>query len=508
MEWTPLRPDRSLLSPFHIAIVPNPSLDFELPPVECTYDPRSPPLLSPPPVTLATKAADVDLRPTSALNPLRGERYYTSTYAKAACKEAASLRKDPSAARAKLAEVKEHAVDLTEIQNGLRKAARDLAAAIRTRRGEEAVHEPCDDKLVERDAPLADGAVLQAFVAGLWDTLGRVAHLWAQKEAAWARSEVEDSTRVPSTSNSLPVAQLPSYMPLQSADLLRAMSGGLLEVGFDIARVAMKRISEEEVLVEKYNAAKEENARLTWTHDQLVNVHARTLSEHGRMQECMTISRALSCNFEPAEDSDAVSTPSAIGGNELDASQSTTLTSDDVDAPSTSATAIPSPAKVVDSVSARNSAIATILGGTHLLDDISFVTFPRTEIQHLSGGVKAVRAALDVACISRIGGGAPLRTALHDVASTRADSHAACEGAKGWKRKYAKWKVECDKREADSSKWREALVKAHMPRVQLTAEVEEPKTLGIGMVSGPSETAPDVSSDLVTRSTPAIPNRA
>ncbi|KAI5884999.1 uncharacterized protein SCHCODRAFT_02521017 [Schizophyllum commune H4-8] len=357
---------------------------------------------------------------------VKQERFSASAQATAACKEASSLRKDLSAARAELAEVKEHAVGLTEIHDG-RCSARDWRGGS-SRACPKDIQEPCDDKLVERDAPLVDEAVLQAFVTGLWDTLGRVAQPRAQKEAAWARSEVEDLRRVPSTSNSSRVAQLPTRMPLQSTDLLRAMSGGSPEVGS-----AMKRKSEEmEVLVEKYNTAKEDNARLTWTHDQLAN------------EERMTISRALSCDLEPAEN--VVSTSSAIGGNELDASQSMTLTFGDVDAPSTFATAMPSPAKVVDAFSARNSAIATILGGAHRSDDMLPVTFACTKMQYLSGDVKALRAALDVACIPRIGGDAPLRTALHDVASTRADSHAAREGAKVWKRKYAKRSATSGKR--------------------------------------------------------------
>ncbi|KAI5830774.1 hypothetical protein K523DRAFT_362662 [Schizophyllum commune Tattone D] len=141
-----------------------------------------------------------------------------------------------------------------------------------------------------------------------------------------------------------------------------------------------------------------------------------------------------------------------------------------------------------DTRATRQAAISTILGGAHRPDDMLSVTFSRVEVQNLGGDVKALRSALDVARtarMARICQDAPLRIALHDVASARADTHAAREEVKVWKREYAKWKVECGKREADASKWKEVLVKAH---VKLAAEVEELKKLGLGIVSGLSAT--------------------
>ena len=64
---------------------------------------------------------------------VKQESSSASAQAKAARKETASLRKDLSATRAELTKAKEHVVDSTDIRNGLRKVARDLAAVISER---------------------------------------------------------------------------------------------------------------------------------------------------------------------------------------------------------------------------------------------------------------------------------------------------------------------------------------------------------------------------------------
>ena len=134
---------------------------------------------------------------------VKQERSSASALAKAARKETASLRKDLSATRAELTKAKEHVVDSTDIRNGLRKAARDLATAISERDVVRRVvaalrearrvvlfdvprigHEPCDGNLVERDVPLAEATEVRTFVAGLWDVLGRVVHVREEREAA------------------------------------------------------------------------------------------------------------------------------------------------------------------------------------------------------------------------------------------------------------------------------------------------------------------------------------
>ncbi|KAL1752151.1 hypothetical protein FB107DRAFT_277958 [Schizophyllum commune] len=150
---------------------------------------------------------------------VKQERSSASALAEAARKETASLRKDLSATRAELTKAKEHVVDSTDIQNGLRKAARDLAAAISE------LHEPRDGNLVERDAPLAEATAVRTFVAGLWDALGRVAHVREEREAAWARATEAES---------------------KSANLLLATSEGSSDVGSGIVCVAIKRVWEEE----------------------------------------------------------------------------------------------------------------------------------------------------------------------------------------------------------------------------------------------------------------------
>ncbi|KAL1675339.1 hypothetical protein EV122DRAFT_281186 [Schizophyllum commune] len=229
---------------------------------------------------------------------------------------------------------------------------------------------------------------MRIFVAGLWDALGRVAHVQDERKAAWARSAEADSTLMSVTSDSTAGAQSYAHMPLESADLLLAMSEGSSDVGSGTVCVAMKRKDSTPV----------------------------------------ALAEAIA--------SESATYGSSGGGASL-------TTTEEISADDTRAT--------------RQAAISTILGGAHRPDDMLSVTFSRVEVQNLGGDVKVLRSALDVARTARMartGQDAPLRTALHDVASARADTHAAREEA-GWK---------------------EVLVKAH---VKLEAEVEELKKLGI-----------------------------
>ncbi|KAL1715511.1 hypothetical protein EV715DRAFT_275719 [Schizophyllum commune] len=308
---------------------------------------------------------------------VKQERYSASAQAKAARKETASLRKDLSATRAELTKAKEHVVDFTDIRNGLRKAARDLAAAISERdaatRGVAALREarravlfdvprivlePCDGNLVERDAPLAEETAVRALVAGVWDALGRVAH---------------------------------SRMPLESADLLLARSYGSSDVGLGIVCVAMKRVLEEEL---------------------------------ERMQEeCRKITRSSGCGGEAMEEKK--STPAALA--EVITSEPATYGCTGVGASLASIEEL----SADDIRSTRQATISTILEGAHLPNDI---------LSHLAGDCKALRANLDAARTAPAEEDVSLPATLHDVASARAEMHAARKEVKVWKREYVKWK--------------------------------------------------------------------
>ncbi|KAL1725485.1 hypothetical protein EV714DRAFT_277448 [Schizophyllum commune] len=313
-----------------------------------------------------------------------------SAQAKAARKETASFRKDLSATRAELAKAKEHVVDFTDVWNGLRKAARDLAAAISerdvARRGVAALreaqmvvlfdvsrigHEPCDGNLVERDVPLAEATEVRTSVAGLWDALGWIVHVREERETG-----------------------APSRMPLESTELLLAMSEGSSDAGFGIVCVAMKRVLEEvKSLVERYNTTREELERM--------------------QEECRKITRASGCGVEAMEEKE--STPAALA--EVIASEPATY-------------------------GCTGATISTILGGAHLPNDILSVTSPRTEIQHLAGDGKALRATLDAARTAPAEEDVSLPATIHDVASAQAKTHAAREEVEVWKRVYVKWRVE------------------------------------------------------------------
>ncbi|KAI4520476.1 hypothetical protein K525DRAFT_270769 [Schizophyllum commune Loenen D] len=172
---------------------------------------------------------------------VKQERSSASALAKAARKEAASLCKDLSTTRAELTKAKEHAVDSTDIRNGLRKAAHDLAAAISERdaamREVPALREAGGAVLF--DVPRIETA-MRTFVAGLWDALGWVAHVQEERKAAWARSAEADSTLMSVTSDSTAGAQSYAHMPLESANLLLATSEGSSDVGSGTVCVAMK----------------------------------------------------------------------------------------------------------------------------------------------------------------------------------------------------------------------------------------------------------------------------
>ncbi|KAL1667990.1 hypothetical protein EV121DRAFT_296597 [Schizophyllum commune] len=227
---------------------------------------------------------------------------------------------------------------------------------------------------------------MRIFVAGLWDALGRVAHVQDERKAAWARSAEADSTLMSVTSDSTAGAQSYAHMPLESADLLLAMSEGSSDVGSGTVCVAMKRKDSTPV----------------------------------------ALAEAIA--------SESATYGSSGGGASL-------TTTEEISADDTRAT--------------RQAAISTILGGAHRPDDMLSVTFSRVEVQNLGGDVK---------------------TRLYAPPFMMSPAHERTRMLRGRRREYAKWKVECGKREADASKWKEVLVKAH---VKLEAEVEELKKLGI-----------------------------